>query len=82
MNPRTANSIVTAVLLGLTTLSALGLLWLATLNNRTARECLNLGYAQHRVIWGFSGPERFCIARQDQSDIVRPLTEARQHPRR
>lgn len=42
-------------------------------------ECLKLGYTSHQQSWTFS---RFCIARQDQTDVVLPLEEARKRPRR
>lgn len=42
-------------------------------------ECLKLGYTSHQQSWTFS---RFCIARQDQTDVVLPIEEARKRPRR
>lgn len=45
---------------------------------RTERTCLALGYRE--ASWRWSGPA-YCIAREQQSDIVVTLDSARRAPR-
>ena len=47
----------------------------------STRECRMLGYPTATVNWGGFG-QAYCIARQDQSDVILPIEQARKQPRR
>jgi hypothetical protein len=44
----------------------------------TERRCLEAGWRDSKVTWTLG---RYCVAREDQSDVVKPLSYAEQHPR-
>lgn len=52
------------------------------IENHTKRECWSLGYPEYRVSRMLYQPLKYCVARENMSDIIVPLEEARRRPRR
>jgi hypothetical protein len=58
--------------------SAMWLVFTMVDRMQLARECFSLGYPETRMSVMF---EKYCVARENQSDIVLPIEEARKRPR-
>ena len=50
----------------------------ALLRVTTENRCVAAGWRDSKVTWTMA---RYCVAREDQSDVVKPLLYAEQHPR-
>lgn len=50
----------------------------SALRASTANRCLEAGWRDSQVTWTLA---RYCIAREDQTDVVKPLAYAEAHPR-
>lgn len=53
-------------------------LTLAVSESRATHKCLEAGWPSASVTWNY---QKYCIARTDQTDIVKPLEWAVTHPR-